>query len=141
MIAPQAPLVLIVEDSKPFRDALREFLALRFPQFEVHEAHTGASALEKFARLQPQLVLMDIHLPDMNGLEITRRIKARAPYTVVIAMSMLMEAGIAGKVQAAGAAFISKDHLFRDLEPLLAHGFGSVQKPAPGAAGDRLIPP
>lgn len=129
MTASKSPIVLIVEDNKPFSAALREFLKLRFPQFEVHAATTGACALKKFARLQPQLVLMDIQLPDINGLEITRRFKAQSPDTLVIVMSMLTGASIAEKAQANGAAFISKDHLFRDLQPLLAHIYGSSEKP------------
>lgn len=125
MSAPMPSVVLIVEDNKAFCKALREFLALRFPQFEVHEARTGGRALEKFTRLQPRLVLMDIHLPDMNGMEITRRIKALAPEIVVIAMSMMADTYIAEKAQSAGAAaFVDKNHLFRDLEPLIARFIG-----------------
>ena len=125
MSAPIPTVVLIVEDNKAFSTALREFLALRFPQFEVHEARTGGGALEKFARLQPRLVLMDIQLPDMNGMEIPRRIKAQAPETVVIAMSMMADTRIAEKAQSAGAAaFVGKNHLFRDLEPLIARCIG-----------------
>ncbi len=127
---PQAPIrampakpsttVLIVEDRKSFRAALREFIALQFPHFNVHEAETGAAALEKFEQHQPRLVIMDIRLPDISGIEITRRIKALAPATTVIAMSMLTEAQIAGQALAAGAtAFINKDHLFRELVPLI----------------------
>lgn len=119
-------IVLIVEDSKAFSKTLREFLALRFPQIEAHEARTGGGALEKFARLQPQLVLMDIHLPDMNGMEITRRIKAQAPETVVIAMSTMADRHVAEKAQSAGAAaFVDKTHLFRDLEPLITRCIGT----------------
>lgn len=121
MSAPIPTVVLIVEDNEAFSKALREFLALRFPQFEVHEARTGGRALEKFTRLQPRLILMDIHLPDMNGMEITRRIKAQAPKTVVIAMSMMADTHVAEKAQSAGAAaFVGKDHLLHDLEPLIA---------------------
>lgn len=129
MTASKPPIVLIVEDNMAFGKTLREFLLLRFPKIEVHVAQTGAIALDKFARLQPQLVLMDIQLPDINGLEITRRFKAQSPDTLVIVMSMLTGPDIAEKAQASGAAFISKDHLFRDLQPLLAHIYGFNEKP------------
>lgn len=118
---PNRPVtVLIVEDRKSFRAVLREFLALKFPDCKLLEAATGARALQQFDQHQPRLVLMDIQLPDINGIEATRCIKARSPDTVVIAMSMMNEAHIADRALAAGAtAFISKDHLFRDLEPLI----------------------
>jgi len=128
MTASKPPIVLIVEDNIAFSKTLHEFLMLRFPKIQVHVAQTGACALKKFTRLQPQLVLMDILLPDINGLEITRRFKAQSPDTLVIVMSMLTGTSIAEKAQANGAAFISKDHLFRDLQPLLAHIYGSSEK-------------
>lgn len=130
MTASKPPIVLIVEDNMAFGETLCEFLLLRFPKIEVHVAQTGAIAQDKFARLQPQLVLMDIQLPDINGLEITRRFKTQSPDTLVIVMSMLAGEHIAGQARAAGAlAFISKDHLFRDLQPLLAHIYGFSEKP------------
>lgn len=118
---PNQPVtVLIVEDRKSFRAVLREFLALKFPDCKLLEAATGARALQQFDQHQPRLVLMDIQLPDINGIEAARRIKARSPDTVVIAMSMRNETHIVDRALAAGAsAFISKDHLFRDLEPLI----------------------
>lgn len=129
MSASKPLIALIVEDNKPFSAALREFLKMRFPQFDVHAAETGAAALNEFARLQPQMVLVDIQLPDINGIEITRRIKTQAPGTLVIAMSMLADAHIARSARAAGAAFIGKDLLFQDLEPLLSQIYGSVERP------------
>jgi len=68
---------LIVEDNAPFRQSLREMLCERFPAMVVDEAENGEEAMQKVEDSLPHLVFMDIKLPDENGLEITRKIKAR----------------------------------------------------------------
>lgn len=68
---------LIVEDSAPFRQSLREMLCERFPTMVVDEAENGEEAMQKVEDSLPHLVFMDIKLPDENGLEVTRKIKAR----------------------------------------------------------------
>ena len=76
---------LIVEDSAPFRQSLREMLCERFPTIVVDEAENGEEALQKIEDSLPHLVFMDIKLPDENGLEVTRKIKARySKITVII---------------------------------------------------------
>jgi len=113
--------VLIVEDQAPMRAALREFLALSFPASRVLEAVDGATAMEQFIEHHPPLVLMDVCLPDENGIELTRCIKAIAPEATVVVMSIQNGAHIVEQALAAGAAvFISKDRIFNELAPLIA---------------------
>lgn len=66
---------LLVEDSQGFRQALYTMLHDRFPGIEVLEAANGDEALSVTTTYRPDLVLMDIKLPDVSGLELTRRIK------------------------------------------------------------------
>ena len=114
-------VVLIVEDQAPMRAALRDFLALTFPAWQVLEAADGATAMSVFGEHRPSLVLMDVCLPDVNGIELTRRIKAIAPATAVVVMSIQNGAHIVEPALAAGAAvFISKDRIFTELAPLIA---------------------
>jgi DNA-binding NarL/FixJ family response regulator len=102
------------------RAALRNFLVLSFPTLEVIEAADGAAAMTLFAERRPMLVLMDVHLPDGNGVELTRRIKALAPETVVVVMSIQNNAHTVEQSLAAGAAaFVSKDRVFSELAPLI----------------------
>lgn len=68
---------LLVEDNAPFRQSLKEMLCERFPTMGVEEAGDGEKALEKIEAQPPHLVFMDIKLPGENGLEVTRKIKAR----------------------------------------------------------------
>jgi len=68
---------LIVEDSVFFRQLLKETLLSRFPSMDIAEAENGKDALQKVESLRPQLIFMDIKLPGENGLELTKKIKAR----------------------------------------------------------------
>ncbi len=79
--------VLIVEDSTLFRQLFKETLQDRFPSVEVHEAIDGEQALLKVETLLPNLVFMDIRLPGENGLQLTKKIKARHPNIIVIILT------------------------------------------------------
>jgi two-component system, NarL family, invasion response regulator UvrY len=79
--------VLIVDDQAPFRDVARTVVALS-PGFEVvAEAASGEEAVTAAVDREPQLVLMDINLPGINGVEATRQILAERPDTTVILLS------------------------------------------------------
>ncbi len=73
--------VLLVEDSRLFRQVFKQLLRTRFPSLEIHEATNGEEALRMTEKIGPDLIFMDIRLPDANGLELTRRIKAQHPRT------------------------------------------------------------
>jgi CheY-like chemotaxis protein len=79
--------VLIVEDSTLFRQLLKETLVNRFPEIEIHEAMDGKEALLKTAAFTPDLVFMDIRLPGENGLDLTKRIKARHPNIIIVILT------------------------------------------------------
>jgi CheY-like chemotaxis protein len=79
--------VLIVEDSTLFRQLFKETLHDRFPSIEIYEAIDGEEALQKVETLHPNLIFMDIRLPGENGLELTKRVKARYPNIIVIILT------------------------------------------------------
>ena len=76
--------VLIVEDDPLFRQILREILTSRFPSVSITEEGEGIEALRLFSAHRPAIVFMDIKLPGMNGLELTKRMKDADPAVPVI---------------------------------------------------------
>ena len=79
--------VLIVDDQAFFRSAARAVLAVTPGFAAVGEASSGEEAVARVEGLQPGLVLMDIHLPGISGIEATRRIRAAHPATAVLLLS------------------------------------------------------
>jgi pilus assembly protein CpaE len=112
--------VLVVDDQAPFRLAARAVLR-RLDGFEfAGEAASGPEAIELVDSLRPALVLMDIHMPAMTGIEATRRITAAHPEVAVILCSTYDPADLPADAAASGAiAYVSKEHLsaatIRDL--------------------------
>jgi DNA-binding NarL/FixJ family response regulator len=80
--------ILIADDHPPFREGLQALL-LSAPDCEVvGEAGTGDEALELAATLQPDVILMDINMPGVNGIEATRRILRTSPHISILVLTM-----------------------------------------------------
>jgi DNA-binding NarL/FixJ family response regulator len=79
--------VLVVEDFAPFRRLIRAMLATRAGLEVIGEAADGLEAVQKAADLKPDLILLDIGLPKLNGLEAARRILTLAPQARLIFLS------------------------------------------------------
>jgi two-component system, NarL family, invasion response regulator UvrY len=109
MTAP-AMRVLIVDDQATFRSAARLVVDLSDGFEVVGEAETGEAAVALVAELQPDLVLMDVNLPGIDGLEATRRIVAKRSSTRILVLSTYSQGEYEAAAEAAGAvAFVSKD--------------------------------
>ncbi len=87
--APRAtrPSILVVEDHPSLRLSVVTWLQCRFPDCLVQNVGSGEEALEHARTPDPDIVLMDINLPGIDGIEATRRMKAEAPKTAVIMLT------------------------------------------------------
>lgn len=101
--------VLLVDDHKVVREGLAGLLNNEDDIEVIGEASDGEAAVEAAASLAPDVVLMDVNLPGISGIEATRRIAVCSPDTKVIGLSMHSAAEVAASIQAAGAvAYLSK---------------------------------
>jgi DNA-binding NarL/FixJ family response regulator len=94
---------LIVDDHPMFREGLRVFLDAVEDIEVVGEAGTGEEAVKVAGDLQPDVVLMDLNLPGLNGIEATRRIVGESPHIGVLALTMFDEDESVFQVMRAGA--------------------------------------
>jgi DNA-binding NarL/FixJ family response regulator len=80
--------ILVADDQKRTRQSLKALLSTSLPETEIWEAGDGAEALRLAEETRPQLVVMDIRMPELDGLAATREIKSRWPEIKVLVLSM-----------------------------------------------------
>jgi DNA-binding NarL/FixJ family response regulator len=101
--------VLIVDDQDPFRLAARMVVEATEGFEVVGESETGEASIELAQQLNPDLILMDVNLPGINGLEATRRILQKSKSVIVLLLSTYEEEEYAPRAAEVGAAsYISK---------------------------------
>jgi two-component system cell cycle response regulator DivK len=111
-----APLILVVDDYQDAREMYAEYL--QYSGFRVAEASTGNEALAQAFALKPDLILMDLSLPGMDGWEATRHLKAdeRTKHIPVVALTGHALAGASDGAKRAGCdSFVTKPCLPDDL--------------------------
>ena len=107
----RVPTVLIVDDHPSFRATARLLLEAD-GYVVVGEADTGSSALRRYEELQPDVVLLDVNLPDFDGFTVTERLTSNGTAPVVVLCSSRAAAGFGDRIERSGArGFIAKADL------------------------------
>jgi DNA-binding NarL/FixJ family response regulator len=121
-IQPINPLrVLIVDDFAPVRRTVRSLLEECRELEVIGEAADGIDAVRMASTLRPDVIVMDVHMPRLDGVEATRRIKAALPDASVIGFSVQQGPGEDGAMRDAGSsAFVAKDRV-EDLPQVIQH--------------------
>ena len=108
--------VLIADDHAPFRDGLRALLRSE-PDIEtVGEATTGREAIAQAATLQPDVILMDLHMPEGNGIEATHIILATSPHISILVLTMFEDDdSVFAALQAGARGYLLKGALKAEI--------------------------
>ena len=108
--------VLLVEDHTMVREALRSKIQEKTWLEVAAEAEDGRKAIEKFKETRPDIVIMDIRMENLNGVEATRRLQKLEPEAKIVAVSVTCDVPIVLKMFEAGAsAYVPKSCAFREL--------------------------
>lgn len=108
---PDGPIrILLVDDHAMVRRGMRDFLSLDDDIEVVGEASDGLEAVERATELRPDIVVMDLMMPNLDGIDATSRIKASLPEIEVIALtSFIEEARVVAAIEAGASGFLLKD--------------------------------
>ncbi|WP_285434203.1 response regulator transcription factor [Pseudomonas sp. fls2-241-R2A-110] len=108
--------VALVDDHALVRDGIKALLAVMAPLEVVGEAESGADAIEMVGRCQPDLLLVDISLRDMNGLELTRLLRSQYPSLKVLVLSMYDNYEyVSESVRAGASGYVLKNSPSREI--------------------------
>jgi DNA-binding NarL/FixJ family response regulator len=108
--------VLVVDDYEPFRAFVRATLSTRPELKIIGEVSDGLEAIRKAEELEPALIVLDIGLPGLNGLEVARRIRKLLPTSTILFLSQESSVDVVQEALSLGAlGFVIKAHAARDL--------------------------
>ena len=108
--------LLLIDDHKMFRDGLRPLLQTEMDLEVIGEASDGLAAVEMAVKLAPDLIIMDISMPNLNGIEATRKILREVPDCQIIVLSMHSDRQFVLAALKAGAmGYLLKDSPYDDL--------------------------
>jgi DNA-binding NarL/FixJ family response regulator len=128
--------ILLVDDHAMVRRGMRDFLALHDDLEVVGEAGDGLAALEATASLAPDVVIMDLLMPEMDGIAATAEIKARHPAVEVIALtSFIDEDRVTAAIEAGASGFLLKDAEADDLASAIRAAMAGEVHLDPAVAG------
>lgn len=126
------PTVLVVEDEESFVEALRVGLARE--GFRVEVARDGMEALEMFDRVAPDVVLLDVMLPRMSGIDVCRRLRKRTLTPIIMVTAKGAEIDTVVGLEVGADDYVTKPYRLRELTARIR----AVLRRVPGARGGEL---
>ena len=111
--------ILIVDDYEPWRRYVRSILEADADLVILGESADGLDAIKRSEELQPGLVLLDIQLPSMNGLEVARQIGVVSPGSEVLFLSSTQSVEVMREALKFGSGFVMKSDAEQDLLPIV----------------------
>ena len=112
--------ILLIEDHDDFRDTVRDFLKTQDPELEIFEADCGESGIVQALKEKPDIVLMDIRLPNANGIETAGDIKKHLPECKIIVLTMFATESFRKIFHTSDImAYLGKGELYEKLMPLV----------------------
>jgi CheY-like chemotaxis protein len=157
-LATPSTSVLVVDDFEPFRRVLCSTLQNQLELRTILEASDGAEAIDLAQTLQPDLILLDVGLPKLNGIEVARRIRELAPHARILFVSQEFSVDVVQAAFSAGASgYVVKMDVGRELRTAVkavlrgerfvgirfaGHGFtGTLDASTPGSGGNKVFAP
>lgn len=125
---PQGLKVLVVDDNPATRRGLRLLLSLEQDVEDILEAQSGKEAEHLALKEHPNVVLLDVRMPGMSGIEVARRIKGSDPDVYLVAMSMVADSRQAA-LSAGADRFVEKTELVADIRAVLHRDPTSLASP------------
>jgi two-component system, NarL family, response regulator LiaR len=112
--------IMLVEDHEPTRRQMASLIERHEDLLVVAEAASGEDSLAKAVDVRPDVIVMDVLLPGMTGVDASRRIMALWPEARILVLSNYSGQALVQAVQAAGAiGYVRKDHAFEELIPAI----------------------
>ena len=118
----QSRRILVVEDFEGFRRFVRSLLLAA--EIRVELASDGFEGVQKAEEIQPDLILLDIGLPNLNGMEVARRVRKLVPAAKIVFLSAESDADLVSEALSLSEGYIHKQRAQSDLLPALEAVFG-----------------
>ena len=109
----EVPVILVVEDEESYVDALR--VGLRREGFTVEVARTGPEAIARFAECNPDLILMDVMLPGISGVDVCREVRSRSSVPIIMVTAKASEIDTVVALEVGADDYVTKPYRLREL--------------------------
>jgi two-component system response regulator RegX3 len=136
-MSPERPTILVVDDEESYRDALQ--VALEQEGFTVETAADGAEALLQFERVRPALILLDVMLPQMSGVDVCRDIRTRSQVPIIMVTARDAEIDAVVGLEVGADDYVTKPFRLRELVARVRATLRRVPRTGPESEPEDLV--